>query len=121
MKIALTLLALLIGGIALPLGGAATPSDDFAYDGVAQPSRLIQLGAATEGLLAEVLVSRGDTVQAGQVVARLDVAVDEANARLARARAESSSAREVVEARLADVQRRLKFQESLLVDGFITS
>jgi RND family efflux transporter MFP subunit len=121
MKIALSILALLSGGVAMSYGGAVSASDDFVYDGVAQPSRVIHLGAATDGLVSKVFVDRGDPVHAGQVVAQLDAAVPRANAELARARANGTATKDVIEAKIADLQRRLKQYEALLADGFRTS
>lgn len=50
-----------------------------------EPLRTIRLAARTEGVLTEVLVEEGDTVGAGQVLARIDVR--EQRAELARAEA----------------------------------
>lgn len=119
MRLALPSLALLAGA-ALPLREAVPARDDLTLDAIVQPSRVLHLGAATDGLLAQVLVERGDPVSAGQVLARLDIEVDRAEARLARARAEAEADRDAVLARMADVRRRLDYQESLLEDGFIT-
>ena len=120
MKVALSILALFTCGFAMSLGGAVSASDDFVYDGVAQPSRVIHIGAAADGLVSSVLVERGDMVHAGQVVAQLDVAVPKANANLARARANGEASRRVIEARVADIRRRLAQYESLLEEGFRT-
>ncbi len=120
MKIALTILALLAGGAAISHGGSVVASDDYVYDGVAQPSRIIHLGAATDGLISDVLVDRGDTVHGGQVVAQLNVAVSQANAQLARARANGTAARRVIEAKIADIRRRVTQYEALEKDGFKT-
>jgi len=121
MKLLLPSLVLCAGGTvaALTDGPAPHPSSD-RFDAVILPVRVVQLGAATDGLLAEVDVDRGDVVEAGQVVARLDVTVEEANASLARARSRRHASREMIETRLADAQRRLVHQESLLSDGYLT-
>jgi len=87
------------------------------FDGVAQPHRVIHLGAATDGLLRSVDVDLGDTVVAGQVVAQIDVAVAEAQVELARAQADRGTQRAMAEARVRDAQRRLEKQERLLADG----
>ena len=121
MKIALSILALITGFAAITQGGAVSASDDFVYDGVALPSRVISLGAASDGLISHVLVDRGDRVQTGQVLAQLDVSVPRANAALAKARAEGTAERRVIEAKLADIRRRLVQYEALLKDGFRTS
>lgn len=51
-----------------------------------EPMRVIRLAARTEGVLDEVLVEEGDTVQAGQHLARIDVREQEAELNRARAR-----------------------------------
>lgn len=50
-----------------------------------EPMRTIRLAARTEGVLTEVLVEAGDRIEAGEVIARIDVR--EQRAELARARA----------------------------------
>ncbi len=121
MKVALSILALVTGAVAMNPGGAVSASDDFVYDGVALPSRVIALGGASDGLLAHVHVDRGDSIHGGQVLAQLDVAVPRANAELARARAEGTAARRVIEAKLVDIRRRLEQYESLMKDGYRTA
>jgi RND family efflux transporter MFP subunit len=121
MKLLLPSLVLCAGGTVVAL--TETPDvilDGTGFDAVAIPSRIVQLGAATDGLLAEVAVDRGDIVQAGQIVAHLDVTVEEADASLARARSRSRASREMVKARLSDAKRRLAHREMLLGDGYVT-
>src|SRR5262245_60912934 len=47
---------------------------------------IVKLGSSVTGLISEVTVDRGDTVKAGQVVARLDSGVQEAVVAVTRAR-----------------------------------
>ena len=119
MKSALLLLTLCVSGSLLTFSGplgiqAAAPG----IDGVAHPRRVVQVGSATSGLLRSVHVDRGDRVEAGQVVARLDAQVLSAQAELAQARADAIAGREMVAVRLADARRRLAKQEGLSADGF---
>ncbi|MBL8700642.1 MAG: efflux RND transporter periplasmic adaptor subunit [Alphaproteobacteria bacterium] len=60
----------------------------------------IKLASSVEGVIAEVAVKRGDLVRAGQVIARLDSALDEANVAFARAKATSDAATRASRARL---------------------
>jgi len=53
-----------------------------------EPMRIVNVGSSNDGVLAEVLVERGDIVKAGQVLARLTTGVEKAAVELARARAE---------------------------------
>ena len=68
-----------------------------------EPLRTIRLATSVEGIVQEVRVEEGDRVQAGAVVARLDVA--EQRAELARAQARLEERRAHM-ARLEDLRRR---------------
>jgi membrane fusion protein, multidrug efflux system len=68
-----------------------------------EPLRTIRLATSVEGIVREVLVEEGDRVQAGAIVAHLDVA--EQRAELARARARLEERRAHL-ARLEDLRRR---------------
>lgn len=65
------------------------PSD--ATSCILRPKQVIELGTPVAGLLAEVLVDRGDAVKAGQMVARLDSSVEEAQLALDRYRAKNTT------------------------------
>lgn len=87
-----------------PLAGAQEV--DLAateLDCLVEPQSLVKLGSAVTGVLESVAVDRGDTVTAGQLVARLRSGVEEATVALARARAENDV---VVQSRRA----RLEFE-----------
>ncbi len=105
------------------LASAAAPDlwagDDIFY-GVMLPNRVVRVGAATDGVLQEVLVDRGDMVTRGQVLGLLSFEVEEANAQLAKARTELRSALETAMARVADAKKRLQRYEKLAQDGIIT-
>lgn len=62
---------------------------DEILDCVMAPRSTIELGSAEEGILAEVLVARGDRVNKGEPVARLDTALEQLTAELARLQAET--------------------------------
>lgn len=61
------------------------------YECILEPKMTVNLGSASEGLLEEVLVDRGDRIRKGQVLARLTSGVEKANVELSRARLEFSS------------------------------
>jgi RND family efflux transporter MFP subunit len=65
--------------------GSSLESHNF--DCMVMPSEVIEIGSPIIGLIHEVPVERGDYVEAGQVVARLESSVEEAAVRVARARA----------------------------------
>ncbi len=74
---------------ALAFTGAAR-AEDPAILGYTEPSRIITVSAGDIGVIAEMLVKEGDAVKKGQVLARLDTSV--LNAELEVARAESKLA-----------------------------
>ncbi|MFD1341157.1 efflux RND transporter periplasmic adaptor subunit [Litorisediminicola beolgyonensis] len=81
-----------------------------AADCVIRPRDMIELTSLEEGVLTEILVDRGDMVEAGQVVARLESDLQTSALRLARLRAENTAAVSAAEARVAfrteEVERR---------------
>ncbi len=94
------------------LGGSATAqvldpgSGDL--DCVMQPHLVVAMGSSVEGLLAEVAVDRGDIVERGQLVAKLESSVEEATVELARVRARS-------DLELRTGRARLEFQAAKFV------
>ncbi|WP_434520208.1 efflux RND transporter periplasmic adaptor subunit [Methylosinus sporium] len=88
---------------------AAQPAraENRRFDCVIDPAMTIKLGSPTPGLLAETLVDRGDTIVAGQVVARLESSVEVATLELNRARAASAARVEAQAARLALSRARM--------------
>lgn len=96
---ALTLAALL----ALALPAAAQQG----FDCVIEPSLTLKLGSPITGIIASVEVDRGDTVQRGQVLARLENSVEAATLALARARADSMAEIEARRARLEQTRTEL--------------
>lgn len=62
------------------------------FDCLIEPRLKIELAAPTAGVLADVLVDRGDRVRKGEIVAKLDSTVEEATVALDKARAASGAA-----------------------------
>lgn len=58
------------------------------HDCLMQPDELVRLGSPVGGVISEVLVDRGDRVEAGQAVARIEASAERAAVELAAARAE---------------------------------
>jgi len=122
MKLSLTAMAVCLAGTALVANHRpAALADDVGFDGIVRAHRVLELGAATDGLLETVLFDRGDHVAAGDVVATLDARVTRAQAALSEARAERDSALRMVQSRLRDARRRLAAQERLRVDGIASA
>jgi len=75
-------------------------------DCVINPNSTVELGSYQNGVLAEVLVKRGDRVKRGQPLARLDNEIEKMNANLARIRAESD-----IDIRSSQLQEKYKARE----------
>lgn len=60
-------------------------------DCLIQPNQIVQVGAPVPGVLEAIDAERGDLVRRGQVVARLESAVERANAQLAKVRADQTA------------------------------
>jgi len=89
-------------GIGLVAATVWTPAAaQEAFDCVIEPSIVLKLGSAEEGIIEEVLVQRGDVVREGQVVARLEAEAERAALRSAEERASSNAAVEIAESRVA--------------------
>jgi len=87
---------------------AAQVSGDGDLDCLIEPHAVVEVASPVPGLLESVEVERSDVVEAGQVVARLEADVEEANVALARARAESLAEIESRRTNLEFVRRRLE-------------
>jgi RND family efflux transporter MFP subunit len=93
-----------IAGAAAVLAAlAATPAGaaERSFDCVIDPSEMVKLGSPVPGILAKVLVRRGDAVTQGQEVAMLNSSIDVAAVNLTRFKAESTARIAAQEARLA--------------------
>jgi RND family efflux transporter MFP subunit len=75
--------------IALAWSGRATAETSF--DCVIDPSEVAKLGSPVPGILADVLVKRGDHVSKGQPVAMLESSVEATAVKLNRFRAETTA------------------------------
>ena len=89
--------------LALMGSAAAQPSFDCVID----PSEVLKLGSPITGILAEVLVKRGDVVTRGQPVAVLESSVETATVQLNRFRAESTARIDAQTERLTLARARL--------------
>ena len=91
---------------ALPLG--------VQVSGVVEALQMASIKSYAAGTLQDLAVREGDSVQAGQVLARVDAA--DASARLRQARQEAEAAR----AQLSIQQRQHSNNEALVSQGFIS-
>lgn len=117
----LTATLCLVAGVLSPLHSAPADPGTPHLVGAAQPSRVVQVGSAGEGLFDEILVERGDRVYQGQLLATLAFDVERANAELADARAAAVAAVETARTRLEHAQKKLERSRALHVDGIISA
>jgi RND family efflux transporter MFP subunit len=82
-------------------------------DCIVRPKDVIELTSAEDGVLAAILVDRGQVVTRGQVVARLDSRLQESAVELARIRAENQAANAASQARLEFRQNELSRMQKL--------
>lgn len=94
---AIAALALLTPGVAQAQSG---------IDCLMDPSEAVDLGSPVVGLLEEVLVERGDEVEAGQLVARLNSSVERSTVELLELRANSTSVIDAQRETLSMIERR---------------
>jgi RND family efflux transporter MFP subunit len=100
---------LLISTISLSKNAKASE----VLDCVIEPQTTIEVSSAVVGVLASVLVDRGDKVKQGQLLAQLQSGVEEANVKLAKMRAESQSNILEMQARYKLSQRTQERYEEL--------
>lgn len=110
----------LCSGILVFLSFSAGPAFAYTADCIISPSRLVRVGTPVSGLIAEISVERGDWVEVGQEIARLDTALQDMEIRSARARASASeaallSARTRVDFLRGQLDRNLALQERNVV------
>jgi RND family efflux transporter MFP subunit len=108
-----------------PMRGPALPAvealaADESFDCVIEPQQTVKLSSAVAGVIREVTVDRGDVVKRGQVVARLEAGVEEANLALAQARASSDATIKSAEAKLEFLRRKHERTEGLAAKKIAT-
>ncbi len=91
----------------------ASPAAAADHACLIEPRQVLKLAAPVQGVVAAVEVDRGDRVQKGQVVARLDSDVEEAAALIAQVRAGNDTAVRSGRARLEFLRRKLTRNEQL--------
>lgn len=69
--------------------GATVAAERFAC--MIEPKMVVKLGSQASGVLKQVLVDRGDTVNAGDVVAVLESTIEQHNLAIAQARAQNDA------------------------------
>ena len=76
-----------LSAVALLLPVAGMAEDLSGFDCVIEPHMVVELSSDEDGVIEQVMVDRGDRVEADQVVAKLESGVEEASLNYARERA----------------------------------
>lgn len=105
--------------LALILGAPAAQADVLGC--LITPSRIVDLGSATVGIVEKVFVERGDTVKANQVVVTLRADVQRAHANVAALRARADAESRAAERTLALAQRKLERARDLFRQEFVSA
>lgn len=100
---------LLFAGVA----GADDPNPAIELDCLIQPQSSVTVSSAVEGVVEEVLVDRGDFVEKGQVLARLQADVERAAVEIATARAKNLAGEKAASVRLEFANRALDRSHNL--------
>ena len=95
---------------ALAVSAQTVSSQERNYDCVMEPRSTIELGSADEGILADLLVERGDTVKQGQPVALLNDEEERLQVERAKIRAEADVD---VRSKRAEAEFRLREEERI--------
>jgi RND family efflux transporter MFP subunit len=103
------------------LTASASHAKEMIFDCVAEPAQRVQVGSPVTGLLASVLVGRGDRVEPGDVVAKLESKVEEANVQLATAQAGAQEAIQAQQTRLTLAEADLSRSLQLVRSGSVTT
>ena len=83
----------------------AAAAELAGFDCLIEPQTVVEVSTRETGVLEELLVGRGDIVAAGQPIAYLNRAVEQATVELAKARAEAAAEIEELRETLAYAQR----------------
>lgn len=107
-----------LAALAATLPAAGAPIEVDPARCLVKPRQVIQLGSPVFGVVAEILVDRAETVRKGQLLARLDSTVEEAQLALDRFRATSTTAIEAAQAdltwNLRELARRQRLAQNML-------
>lgn len=93
---------------------AATAGAEEIHDCLIEPAMVVEIGAATEGVIEEINAERGAKIEKGQIIARLQSNVEEESLRIAERRAESEYGVALAEARVDLAQKQYERAASLV-------
>lgn len=104
--------------MALVLVASATQADEF--DCIIEPSRSVDVRAASEGLIEKIHVERGDLVKAEQVLVTLDSSVEREAVESARFRSTMQGRIQAGDSRVEYARLRHARRERLVEESFIS-
>ncbi|MBK7641953.1 MAG: efflux RND transporter periplasmic adaptor subunit [Planctomycetes bacterium] len=109
----------LVASLCLVLALSARPVRDVPgeYGGRIAPSQTVLLSANADGRLASCSVERGDLVEQGQELARMDDQFEELAVRSARMRAQSDAACATATVEIETLSRKIERRAALYADG----
>jgi RND family efflux transporter MFP subunit len=96
---------LLLAAAVLGAPAVAVADELGGFDCLIEPQTVVEVSTRETGVLDKLVVGRGDVVTAGQPIAHLNRAVEQATVELAQARAESAAEIEELRETLAFAQR----------------
>ena len=108
--------------LALSLFALATPAfaEDTTLDCLANPAQKVAVGSSATGVIATTLVRRGDRVKKGDVIAKLDSTIEEADVAVAAAQAEGTELLDAQQAKLDVAQANFERAKALVASGSVT-
>lgn len=89
------------------------------FEGLIEPSRVVELSSAVDGLLETVTVERGDVVEKGQIVATLESSVERATLEISRMRSELEGEVRKQKARVEHTRTKFEHDRDLQAKGYL--
>jgi RND family efflux transporter MFP subunit len=90
------------------------------YECLIQPNQTVDLRSSAEGIIAKVLVKRGDHVHAGQVLVQLESSAETSTVKLAKFRSEAGGRIATAENRLAYAIKKFDRSKELQARNFVS-
>lgn len=121
MRRALPDLARVLLGLAWGLCALPEPVPADELECMVEPMQAVVVSAPVAAVVDEVLVERGDPVERGQVIARLESSVEQATVASARARAKATAELRAAEARHVYERNRRNRSQELRESGVVSA
>jgi RND family efflux transporter MFP subunit len=110
-----------MAALLLLAAGAARAATPTGFDGLIEPSQMLEIRSPVSGLIAQVHVARGGVVKKGAPLVSLDTSVERAAAELARYKSAMEGAVKASESRLQHAERKLKRRTELAEKNYGTA